>query len=76
MTTLEEYQQDKKRGWKHITYLTPSRTSKAHFYVNGRSLCGRAMAFTMNECEDKMHDHSENCTSCMKHRNKLESKIS
>jgi hypothetical protein len=51
------------QGWG-----VPLNTKKAHYFVNGRSLCSRWMFFGW--LEDSHHDHPDNCKACMKARAK------
>lgn len=48
-----------KRGWGW-----PMLSKKAHFFFDGRSLCGKWM-FT-GEMEDNNHDSVDNCAICKK----------
>lgn len=52
-----------KFGWGN-TRPYDSR-SKFHFFVDGRSLCGRwASIFNSIELEDGLDDHPDNCATC------------
>ncbi|MEM1268426.1 MAG: hypothetical protein AAGI08_00125 [Bacteroidota bacterium] len=45
---------------------------KYHYFVDMRSLCGRYMFFGPSEnLDDSKHQHSENCATCKRKRNKL-----
>lgn len=57
------------KGWGF-----PYLAKKAHYYNQGdsTSLCGKWM-YT-GERVDSMHDHKDNCVSCMKKRNAQEEK--
>jgi len=51
-----------KEGWGW-----PAMSRKAHYFVNGRSLCGRWMYFGKLYSEDFGED---NCKSCLKKLNR------
>ena len=56
------------RGW----YLRMSRSvSKSHYFVDGKSLCGRQFLTTKQRLEDFMHHTQHNCEVCMKRRDKI-----
>jgi hypothetical protein len=56
------------RGW----HLRMARSvSKAHYFVDGRSLCGRQVIGSNVKLEDFMHHNTHNCEVCMKRRDKL-----
>lgn len=49
------------QGWG-----VPANTKKAHYFINGRSLCSRWMF--LGWVEDNRHDHPDNCKACIKSR--------
>jgi hypothetical protein len=56
------------RGW----HLRMARSvSKAHYFVDGRSLCGRQVIGSNVRLDDSMHHNTHNCEVCMKRRDKL-----
>jgi hypothetical protein len=56
------------RGW----HLRMARSvSKSHYYVNGRSLCGRQSVGSNAVLSDDMHHSGFNCAVCMKKRDKM-----
>jgi len=54
----------KPKGWG-----MPQLSKKAHYFVNGQSLCNRWMY--LGELEDARHTHPQNCASCQAKREKL-----
>lgn len=53
-----------KQGW-----WWPLNSRKAHYMVEGRSLCGRWMCFgTPSELDDDKHDSPDNCAECRRRR--------
>jgi hypothetical protein len=54
-----------KQGWG-----IPSQSKKAHYFVNGMSLC-RSWMFT-GALDDSNHKSPDNCKKCMTIRNKSE----
>lgn len=65
---VRDDQQPTDRGW----HLRMARSvSKAHYYVDGRSLCGRQTVSPSAKLENDMHHSAHNCEVCMKRRNKL-----
>ena len=53
-------------GWKFLV-----NSPKAHYFVDGRSLCGRWMNLGVGGFEDDNHNSPDNCTACRKKRDKL-----
>jgi hypothetical protein len=58
------------KGWKMILGLN-AYTGKAHYFVEGRSLCGKWMSLSSAGLEDDNHASPDNCKACMKKREKL-----
>jgi len=54
------------RGWKVLI-----NSPKAHYFVEGRSLCGKWLCLGKEDFEDSNHDHPDNCVKCKKTRKKL-----
>jgi len=54
-----------KKGWSF-----PNNCMKAHYFVNGQSLCGR-WGYWGTILEDDKHKSPSNCKTCMKKRSKL-----
>ena len=50
-----------KEGW---TWLTNSK--KWHYFIDGRSLCGRFMVLGRPELEQGNNNSSDNCKACVK----------
>jgi len=49
------------RGW-----WWPPNSKKAHYFVDGRSLCGRwASLRSKREYDDSDDEHPDNCAECM-----------
>lgn len=55
------------KGWGF-----PANSRKAHYFVDGRSLCGKWMYF--GSLEDSNDNSSDNCTACKKAVQKLRAK--
>lgn len=56
------------QGW----HLRMARSvSKAHYFIGGRSLCGRQTVSAEARLDDSMHHSAHNCETCMKGREKL-----
>jgi len=53
--------EENKEGW---TWLSNSR--KWHYFVDGRSLCGRFMLFSTSGLEQGNDTSTDNCMACMK----------
>jgi len=53
-----------RKGWGF-----PLNSKRAHYFVDGRSLCGKWMFF--GDLEDFNDDSSDNCTACKKALKKL-----
>ena len=51
------------RGWKMLI-----NSKKAHYFFDGRSLCGKWMSLGREGFEDYDHENPENCKGCMKKR--------
>ena len=56
-----------KNGWGF-----PANSRKAHYFIDGRSLCGKW--FFLGTLEDSNDDSSDNCTACKKALQKLRAK--
>jgi hypothetical protein len=57
------------RGWA----FPLSRTAKkAHFYLDGKSLCGKWVLTDGVKLYDDTHYSQHNCVACMKARDKLD----
>lgn len=54
-----------RKGWG---FPAPSR--KAHYFVDGRALCGKWLF--AGELEDARHEHKDNCAPCKRLRAKRE----
>jgi len=52
---------ENKEGW---TWLINSR--KWHYFVNGRSLCGKFMLFSIPKLEQGNNNSPDNCMACRK----------
>ncbi|MBA7491660.1 hypothetical protein ES702_02208 [subsurface metagenome] len=56
-----------KRGWGW-----PRNSRKTHYFIDGRSLCGKWMFF--GKLEDSQDNSPDNCVSCTKAIKKLREK--
>lgn len=63
---LEEEKTISKRGWKVLI-----NSPKAHYFIEGQSLCRRWMNLGSDGFEDFNHDSPDNCKNCEKKRAKL-----
>lgn len=54
---------ERTHGWKWLINAT-----KWHYFVDGRSLCGKWMVLTMNGADDSNHDSPDNCAACRRKR--------
>ena len=54
------------KGWKLLI-----NNPKAHYFIDGRSLCGRWMNLG-KDFEDFGHHSPDNCKACMKKRDAME----
>ena len=63
----ERERQAKARGWGW-----PGNSRKAHYFVNGRSLCSKWMYF--GDLYDENDDYTRNCAACKRKVKKLREK--
>jgi len=56
-----------RKGWGF-----PLKLKKAHYFIDGRSLCGKWMFF--GNLEDSNDESPDNCTACKKALQKLRAK--
>lgn len=54
------------KGWKMVI-----NSPKAHYFLDGRSFCGRWMNLGHDGFEDFNHHLVDNCKQCMKKRDKI-----
>ncbi len=60
------------RGW-----AWPARSRKAHYFVGGRSLCGKwGWLGGADTLYDTNHNSSDNCASCKRRRADLKTETS
>jgi hypothetical protein len=65
---MPECGKNAEQGW----HLREARSvSKSHYFVDGRSLCGRQTVSSDTPLYDSMHHSRHNCATCMKRRDKL-----
>ena len=55
------------KGWKFV-----GNSLKAHYFNNDNiSLCGKWLAWSIADVEDKNHKSKDNCAACMKKRESI-----
>ena len=65
---IKPTENDPDMGWHR---RKARNSSKAHYYVEGRSLCGKQSVGPEVKLENFLHHASDNCETCMKRRDKL-----
>lgn len=54
-----------KIGWKYLSLIGGNRVQKQHYFVDGRSICGRYMTFGDGGCTlDDGKPQRDECASC------------